>query len=57
LCRTNIIENIIESNIEQNASNKKYIDEQWIINPETKRRVKIGSRTYKRLVQEGVITI
>jgi len=57
LCRTNIIENIIESNIEQNASNKKYIDEQWIINPETKRRVKIGSRTYKRLVQEGVITV
>lgn len=29
----------------------------WIINPQTKRRVKVGSRTYQRLLDEGIIHI
>ena len=44
LCRTTI--NTLDS-----------LDTQWIINPDTKRRVKIGSRTYTRLVTEGIIVL
>lgn len=29
--------------------------DQWVINPSTKRRVKVGSRTWKYLVEEGVL--
>ena len=31
--------------------------EDWVINPETKRRVKVGSRTYMRLIDEGIIKV
>lgn len=47
LCRTTI--NIQDSLIIKNS--------EWIINPDTKRRVKIGSRTYLRLIDEGIISI
>jgi ubiquitin-conjugating enzyme E2 G2 len=53
LCRNNI--NIDDLN-QITCSFKKTIDD-WIINPETKRRVKIGSRTYKRLLDEGIIHV
>ena len=53
LCRTDIntedLKKINESNCSENT---KII---WIINPETKRKVKIGSRTYKRLKTENII--
>jgi len=40
MCRKNIKDEIVEEKIEES---------EWIINPLTKRRVKIGSRTYKYL--------
>jgi hypothetical protein len=51
LCRTDIIIQNTKDTIQEDTH------QQWIINPETKRRVKIGSRTYKRLLEEGVITL
>lgn len=54
LCRTNIISNDLNK---IKCSNKRKLEDDWIINPETKRRVKIGSRTYKRLINEGIILI
>ena len=50
LCRSAIIEQ--DLNQINTLSNKRI----WIINPETKRRVKIGSRTYHRLINDGIIT-
>lgn len=47
LCRTFISDDIILEEIKQ--------DETWVINPNTNRRVKIGGKTYNRLVLEGVI--
>ena len=38
------------------GSLKRTLDD-WIINPQTKRRVKVGSRTYQRLLDEGIIHI
>jgi len=45
MCRTNIENEITEEERES----------EWIINPLTKRRVKIGSRTYKYLKENNVI--
>lgn len=59
LCRKDISnENLkqIKGSLKRNIDHAEY-EEQWIINPETKRRVKIGSRTYKRLIDEGVIVV
>jgi ubiquitin-protein ligase len=44
LCRTDISE-----------QDQMLLKQMWIINPETKRRVKIGSRTYNRLIEEKII--
>jgi ubiquitin-protein ligase len=48
MCRTEIT-NVFSSTI------IKEIPEGWIINPLTKRRVKIGSRTYKYLLEQQII--
>ena len=54
LCRSSLsLENI--NTIQEYINKKTTISDNWIINPETKRRVKIGSRTYQRLIDEGVI--
>jgi ubiquitin-protein ligase len=53
LCRSNINNNDLT---EIKGSFKTPLDN-WIINPETKRRVKIGSRTYQRLITEGIIHV
>jgi len=50
MCRKNIEDEITEEKIENDL-----IINQWIINPLTKRRVKIGSRTYKYLKENNVI--
>jgi len=56
LCRTDInkedLDKILDKilDTENNSENTS-----WIINPETKRKVKIGSRTYKRLKLENII--
>lgn len=55
LCRNTISDSdlkIINHNCK--ISLKRPLDD-WIINPETKRRVKIGSRTYQRLIAENII--
>ena len=46
MCRTKITNDEIKALLQR---------VEWIINPETKRRVKIGSRTYKYLKESGVI--
>lgn len=51
LCRGYLCEDDI------NHINNQKVEAQWIINPETKRRVKIGSRTYYRLIAEGIIKV
>lgn len=51
LCRTSITDENVKTI--QNICYKK--QEQWVINPETRRRVKVGSRTYNRLIDEGII--
>jgi ubiquitin-protein ligase len=53
LCRSDI--NI--DDLKQINDNCKVSFIDWIINPETKRRVKVGSRTYQRLLDEGVIHV
>jgi ubiquitin-protein ligase len=53
LCRTDITEKILD-NIKLSKPLKEHLLN-WIINPESKRRVKIGSRTYFRLIAEGII--
>lgn len=52
LCRTDI-NSIDLDKINKNKVHNNLVD--WIVNPETKRRVKIGSRTYKRLKIENII--
>lgn len=49
LCREEICSKDVE------IMNKYLYKEIWIINPETKRRVKVGGRTYKRLIDEKII--
>lgn len=49
LCREAISEDINKKLV----CNVEAVD--WIINPETKRRVKIGSKTYNRLVADGIL--
>jgi len=56
LCRRDI--NTDDLNIIKNkCKSLKRNLEDWIINPETKRRVKVGSRTYLRLIDEGIIKV
>ena len=50
MCRKNIKDEITEEERES-----EWIINQWIINPLTKRRVKIGSRTFKYLKENNVI--
>jgi len=51
LCRTDINTKDLEKiNVEVNDT-----ENNWIINPETKRKVKVGSKTYKRLKEEKII--
>ena len=50
MCRKNIENEIVEEKTEN-----EWIINPWIINPLTKRRVKIGSRTYKYLKENNVI--
>ena len=49
LCRSTIIDSDL------NNINSLLNQIMWIINPQTKRKVKVGSRTYQRLIDEGVI--
>jgi len=54
LCRTDINKEDLEKiNVENNVKNN--VEGLWIVNPETKRKVKIGSKTYKRLKLENII--
>lgn len=56
MCRNKIDEQVIkmiESDI-KNPNERKIIGD-WIINPLTKRKVKIGSRTYNNLKENGII--
>ena len=55
LCRSTISKNNLENNLKNNLENNLENNLGWIINPETKRRVKIGSRTYKRLLEGKII--
>lgn len=48
MCRTTITQDILNIII----NNKKRLPDGWIINPVTKRRIKIGSRTYNNVFQE-----
>lgn len=53
MCRNEIsVADVLKMNEE--AISKEQIDE-WIINPQTKRRVKKGSRTYRYLIENGII--
>lgn len=52
LCRTDIN---IKDFEKINKNNVADIENNWIINPETKRKVKVGSKTYKRLKKEKII--
>jgi ubiquitin-protein ligase len=55
MCRTPITKKILNTiNLKRNCDN---LFDGWIINPETKRRVKIGSRTYNRLIQEKIVCV
>jgi ubiquitin-protein ligase len=56
LCRSSIDEESLNK-IKKSSTSLKRSLEDWIINPETKRRVKIGSRTYLRLIDEGIIKV
>lgn len=50
LCRT-FISDDIKSIILQNK------EDNWIINPETNRKIKVGGKTYQRLILENIIDI
>lgn len=54
LCRHNLCEHDLKQ-IQNNSKSLKRIRDEWIINPETKRRVKVGSKTYQRLINNGII--
>lgn len=54
LCRNEIDSNDLK---QIKCSIKRNLEEEWIINPETKRRVKVGGRTYQRLIDEGIIKV
>lgn len=56
LCRNQISSNDLNIITNKCKSLKRSLED-WIINPETKRRVKVGSRTYLRLIDEGVIKV
>lgn len=56
LCRSSIDEDSLNK-IKNTSKSLKRSLEDWIINPETKRRVKVGSRTYLRLIDEGIIKV
>lgn len=53
MCRKDIKDEIVEEKIEERES--EWIINPWIINPLTKRRVKIGSKTYKYLKENDII--
>jgi ubiquitin-protein ligase len=53
LCRSDINTDDLK---QIKVSLKRPLDD-WIINPETKRRVKVGGRTYQRLLDEGIIHV
>lgn len=50
LCRGSISDDIKKVIFEE-----KFTDSNWVINPETNRKVKIGGKTYQRLVLDGII--
>ena len=50
LCRTFILDDI-KSIILQNK------EDNWIVNPETNRKIKVGGKTYQRLILENIIDI
>lgn len=56
LCRNQVDSNDLNIITSKCKSLKRSLED-WIINPETKRRVKVGSRTYLRLIDEGIITV
>jgi ubiquitin-protein ligase len=55
LCRTDINKEDLEKINKNNVNDVEDVENSWIINPETKRKVKIGSKTYKRLKLENII--
>jgi hypothetical protein len=57
LCRSDINTDDLKQIKDNCNTSLKRTLEDWIINPETKRRVKVGSRTYQRLLDEGIIHV
>lgn len=57
LCRTDINKEDLDKINDNHTENTSFggVNPNWIINPETNRKVKIGSRTYKRLKLENII--
>ena len=55
MCRSELTEEDICKLTDSQINNDNNIDNNWIINPLTKRKVKIGSRTYKYLVENKFI--
>lgn len=51
LCRTSIPDNLLY-NINNYCCKTQ---DRWVVNPETKRRIKVGGKTYQRLIDEGII--
>lgn len=54
MCRRSISTYVLESLADKNEDNVVQNDE-WVVNPTTKRRVKVGSRTYKYLKEQGIL--
>lgn len=57
LCRSSINTDDLKQIKDNCNTSLKRTSDDWIINPETKRRVKVGSRTYQRLLSEGIINV
>jgi ubiquitin-protein ligase len=59
MCRNELDDDILkqlnDNETDENNIEKRKIADGWIINPLTKRRVKIGSKTYNNLKDTGVI--
>ena len=59
MCRTELEENELEENeLEENELEENELVEpkdEWMINPSTKRRIKIGGKTWNYLKNSGVL--
>ena len=56
MCRQKLSESD-KRTLDNSVINVNETTQEWIINPVTKRKVKVGSRTYHNLVEQGVIIV